>query len=81
MKFLCVDCNHSKICKFKDAYKETMDSINMRIPTPFDLELKCPHYLCNINSYYTCSSSSISSLANTAVSCTTLADALEPSED
>lgn len=81
MKFLCMDCNHSKICKFRDKYKETMDSVNLQIPTPFDLELKCPHYSCNINSYYTCSSSSISSLANSAVNCVTMADALEPSED
>ena len=85
MKFLCMDCNHSKICKFRDKYKETMDSVNMKIPTPFDLELKCPHYSTNMNSYYTlCGSDSISgynSLANTASTCTTLVEALKPSED
>jgi hypothetical protein len=52
MKLLCNECSHNKICKFKKSYLSTVDSLSIKIPTPFDLELKCPHFSSNVNSYY-----------------------------
>ena len=44
MKIQCNECRHNEICKFQIDYKKTVDSIQVDVPTPFDLALTCPHY-------------------------------------
>ena len=44
MEFLCKNCQHCDVCRFKKDYEKTMDNLNVKIPTPFSIELKCPHY-------------------------------------
>ena len=44
MEFLCKNCQHCDVCRFKKDYEKTMDDLNVKIPTPFSIELKCPHY-------------------------------------
>lgn len=44
MKILCHNCRHKTVCKFEQSYRETIDNLNEKIPTPFSLELKCPHH-------------------------------------
>lgn len=49
MKLLCNDCSHDNICKFKESYLATVDTLRVDIPTPFNLELKCPHFNANLS--------------------------------
>lgn len=44
MKILCHNCRHKTVCRFEQSYKDTIDTLDKKIPTPFSLELKCPHY-------------------------------------
>lgn len=44
MTIKCKECKHQKVCKFTIKYRETIDSLTATIPTPFELELKCPHF-------------------------------------
>ena len=52
MKILCNDCQHSKVCKFKQVYLDTVNNLTIDVPTPFDLTLTCPNYTVNPSSYY-----------------------------
>ncbi len=50
MEFLCKNCQHEDVCRFKNSYEKTMNDLNVKIPTPFSIELKCPHYNVRYNS-------------------------------
>lgn len=54
MKIICQDCQHNKVCRFKKDYEETLNSLEIKIPTPFELDLKCPHYTLNLLNYHPC---------------------------
>ncbi len=44
MKILCNNCRHKTVCRFEQPYRDTVDNLNEKIPTPFSLELKCPYH-------------------------------------
>ena len=44
MTILCKDCAHNSVCKHKFDYKQTIETLNTKIPTPFTLALNCPFY-------------------------------------
>ena len=52
MKIPCNDCTHKDLCKFQDSLKETVESLNIKIPTPFGLEINCPYHDVNLSQYY-----------------------------
>ena len=52
MKIPCNDCTHKDLCKFQDSLKETVESLNIKIPTPFGLEINCPYHAVNLSQYY-----------------------------
>lgn len=53
MKIYCNECKHTKVCKHKQKYLSTIDSMDaISIPAPFELELKCPHYGVDPSSFY-----------------------------
>lgn len=45
MEFKCKNCEHSLICKFKlDYEKFVLEDLKVPVPTPFVLDVVCPHY-------------------------------------
>lgn len=62
----CNDCNHRDICKHKDDYDNVIREINIKIPEPFQLELRCKHYY-STATYLTAGGNDYYNLCNTNV--------------
>lgn len=43
---VCDNCEHSKLCKFREAYKELgqQAAANLDVPVPFKVVIVCPYY-------------------------------------
>lgn len=70
MKILCNNCRHKTVCKFEQPYRDTIDNLNEKIPTPFSLELKCPHHDGETHALYRGTYGSIDGLTTTASAAT-----------
>jgi hypothetical protein len=66
MKILCHNCRHKTVCRFEQSYRDTVDNLNEKIPTPFNLELKCPHHDGETHALYRGTCCSVDGLTTTS---------------
>ena len=72
MKIYCNECKHTKVCKHKQKYMNTIDVMDaINTPAPFELELKCPHFGVDPSTFYSQLQAYNDRLNGT---CTTVAD-------
>lgn len=41
----CATCQHQEICRLRDDYKKVFESALKLDCAPFEMALKCPHYM------------------------------------
>lgn len=49
MEIACKTCSHASVCKFKDSYENIACTLDVDIPTPLSLDIKCSQYNFDIN--------------------------------